>query len=82
MSSLSLGLDRFKIHMEGVSDFSLVLSKLLNDLVWLVSTKVQAVIDFALQEKLVPLLNKLIDSIPTDIPLGGSDLHLDLAYSD
>ncbi len=82
MSGLDLGLNKFKIHMEGVSDFSLVLSKLLNDLVWLISAKVQAAIDYALHDKLVPLLNQLIDSIPTVIPIGGGDLHLDLAYSD
>jgi hypothetical protein len=31
--------------------------------------------------KLVPLINKLIDGIPTDIPIPGTGLHLDLAYA-
>ena len=60
-----MGVERFHIDMEGYSDFSLVLSKLFNDVVYLISSKVQAVIGSALNDKLVPLINKVIDSIPS-----------------
>lgn len=82
MSGVSLGVDRFHIDMEGYSDFSLVLSKLFNDVVYLISSKVQAAIGSGLNDKLVPLINKVIDSIPSEFKIPDTDLHLDLSYSD
>jgi hypothetical protein len=67
--------------MDGASDFSTVINSLLNDIAWLVSSKVKSAIFDSLHTKIVPLINKVIDSIPTDIPIPNTDLHLDLAYA-
>jgi hypothetical protein len=69
------------MEMDGVSDFSTIINGLLNDIAWLVSSKVKSAIFDSLHTKVVPLINKVIDSIPTDIPIPNTDLHFYLAYA-
>jgi hypothetical protein len=47
----------------------------------LITSKIQLLIGGSVDDKLVPLINKAIDSIPTDINITGTNLHIDLAFS-
>jgi hypothetical protein len=58
-----------------------VINGLINDIAWLISSKVKSAIFDTLHTKVVPLINKVIDSIPTDIPIPNTDLHFDMAYA-
>ncbi|CDW77274.1 lipid-binding serum glycoprotein family protein [Stylonychia lemnae] len=81
ITQLKIGAENFTLQIDGVSDFSIVINNILTTVINLISAKLQYLIGGQLQDKLVPLLNKLIDSIPTEIDISGTNLHIDLAFS-
>lgn len=81
MTELNLGAQNFSLNIDGVSDFSVVINNVLTTVINLVTSKIQVLIGGSLSEKLLPLLNKVVDSIPTEIGISGTNLHIDLAFS-
>lgn len=81
LTKLQLSDNSILFDMDGVSDFSIVLSGIIKTVFGLIESKIQYLIGSALQDKLVPLINKIILSIPADIPIPGTHLHLDLEFA-
>eukprot|EP00347_Sterkiella_histriomuscorum_P019242 403342396 len=81
LTTLQLSEDSHQFVIDGVSDFSIIINNLINGVIDLVSSKIQYLIGSALSDKLVPLINKLVLSIPSDIKIPGTNLRLDLFFA-
>lgn len=58
----------------------MIVESIVNGIIGLIGGRIGSMTDEEIA-KLVPLINKLIDGIPTDLPIPGTGLHIDAAFS-
>lgn len=59
-----------------MSDLSLVASDVFNWIINTIFTRLQSIIKNELKSFIEPMLNEVLNLIPHDIPINGTDLHL------
>ncbi|CDW80059.1 lipid-binding serum glycoprotein family protein [Stylonychia lemnae] len=69
-------LESFDINFDGLSDFSIVLTDIVGFFVNLLGGKIAGIAGEELSLNLVPLINKIIQIIPTELPIPGTNLYL------
>lgn len=72
-----MNLANFLIDYDGVSDLSIVITDKVNGLIASIAPKISKLLGEKLEPKLLPLINKIIHSIPGKIHIPGTDMYLE-----
>jgi len=75
-------MDPFAIVFDGVSDIMGVLGRLVSYIGNVISRRLQSILVYKGPDKVGKLLNKLIELIPDEIDIPGTDLYLEGGLSD
>eukprot|EP00347_Sterkiella_histriomuscorum_P011027 403374027 len=73
---LESSIGQFDMEFDGLSDFSIIFTDIVGSAVDLIGSKVAGLIGSQLATKLVPLINKLIQMIPGEIPIPNTDFYI------
>lgn len=63
------------LDLDGLSDLSIVLTDFLNTTINIVYNRVKSIVNYKLKDKLEPLINKILDSIPNTFTIPGTDIE-------
>ncbi len=77
-----MNLHKFEIDYDGLSDFSIIVTNIVNTIANLIGSAIVKATSEALQGKVVPFINKIIHLIPEDIDIPYTqDLYLTGGFS-
>jgi hypothetical protein len=80
VTSVHASIQEFGIAFDGLNDFLYVISGFINRIFGIVFARVKVLVEDYI-ERLVPLINKILEYVPNDIPIPGTHMHIDIGFA-
>lgn len=77
---VTVDIKEFDLYFDGLNDFIYILNGFINRIFSIIANKIKPILEDKI-EKVIPIINKILDYIPNEIRIPGTALHFDIGFA-